>query len=256
MARRRAFSAAVWLSLLLAGGFGLMVLAMQVQPGFLGMGHFTEHHHRLHDLTFAMLIGTAIIGMLAQLRAPAKNVAGQLMSLVPFAALLLAVVLTNTSVLSPPWLLVGASTMFALMFHPVGDPSRAFRRERVDRLMLALVAIAAAPLLAFAATNIGLQRAGPNEHAVLGHYGYLAAFSFTCIGIGVLASARPVGWRLAAWVAGALPVALGLASLLFPDVDSSLSLDWALGSITWGGAFIAVAERVRLRETRVGPAAR
>ena len=122
--------------------------------------------------------------------------------------------------------------------------------------MLALVAIAAAPLLALAATNIGLQRAGPNEHAVLGHYGYLAAFSFTCIGIGVLASARPLGWRLAAWVAGALPVALGLASLLFPDVDSSLPLDWALGSITWGVAFIALAERVRLRESSAGLAAR
>jgi hypothetical protein len=68
--------------------------------------------------------------------------------------------------------------------------------------MLALVIVAAVPLLAFAATSIGLQRTVGDDHAAMGHYGYMAAFSFTVIGVGLLASLRPVGWWLAAWVAG------------------------------------------------------
>ena len=240
--RRRVFFLVVLLTLGLAGLFGGMVVLMNVQPGFMGMAHFTEPHHRVHDLTFAILNGTAVIGMLAQLRAPARNIASQLMALVPFATLLLVVALTNTWVLSPPWLLVGASVVLATMFHPAGDPLRSFSASRVDRLMVALVAIAAVPLLAFAATSIGLQRAGPSDHALLGHYGYMAALSFTIIGVGLLASARPDGWRLTAWVAGGLPVTLGLASIVYGGMDSALGLPWAIAAIAWGVVFVTAAK--------------
>ncbi len=243
--RRRVFSLAVVLTIGLAGLFGVMVLLMNLQPGFMGMSLFSEAHHRIHDLTFAVLNGTAVVGMLAQLRVPTRNVASQLMALIPFAALMLAVALTNTWVLSPPWLAVGASTVLATMFHPAGDPLRSFSAARLDRAMLTLVGAAAVPFLAFAWTNIGLQRAGPSDHALLGHYGYMAALSFTVIGVGLLASARPDGWRLTAWVAGLLPAFLGLASLMFPDNNGSLLLPWALAAIAWGIAFVAVAERRR-----------
>jgi hypothetical protein len=250
--RRGVFLVAVLLTLGLAGLFGGMVLLMNVQPGFLGMSHFSEPHHRIHDLTFAVLNGTAVVGMLAQVRAPTRNVASQLMALVPFAALMLAVALTNTSVLSPPWLAVGAATVLAAMFHPAGDPLRAFSVARLDRAMLAMVGAAAVPLLAFAWTNIGFQRAGPTEHALLGHYGYMAALSFTVIGVGLLTSVRPVGWPLTAWVAGLLPAFLGLASLMFPDNEGRLGLPWALAAIAWGIAFVAVAERRRAGGPRGG----
>jgi hypothetical protein len=243
--RRLVFSLAVLLTLGLAGLFGLMVLLMNVQPGFMGMSHFSEAHHRIHDLTFAVLNGTAVVGMLAQLRAPRRNVASQLMALLPFAALMLAVALTNTWVLSPPWLAVGASTVLATMFHPAGDPLRSFGVARLDRAMLALVGAAAVPLLSFAWTNIALQRAGPTDHVLLGHYGYMAALSFTVIGVGLLASARPDGWRPTAWVAGLLPIFLGLASLVFRGNEGGLGLPWALAAIAWGVAFVAVAERRR-----------
>jgi hypothetical protein len=244
--RRVVFLLVVLLTLGLAGLFGGMVVLMNVQPGFMGMAHFTEPHHHIHDLTFAVLNGTAVVGMLAQLRAPVRKIASQLMALIPFAGLLLAVALTNTWVLSPPWLLVGASTVLATMFHPAGDPLRSFSAARLDRVMIALVLIAAVPLLAFASTGIGLQRAGPSEHALLGHYGFMAAFSFTVIGVGLLASARPDGWRLTAWVAGVLPVLLALSSLAFPDVDSALGFPWAIAAIAWGVVFVAAAESRRI----------
>jgi hypothetical protein len=249
--RRGLFLLAVLLTLALAGLFGGMVVLMNVQPGFMGMTHFTEEHHRVHDVTFALLNGTAVVGMLAQLRAPARNMAGQLMALIPFAALMLAVALTNTWVLSPPWLIVGASTVLTTMFHPAGDPIRAFAGSRPDRAMLALVGAAAIPLLAFAWTSIGLQRVGPTDHAVAGHYGYMAAMAFTVIGVGLLASARPQGWRITAWVAGSLPIILGVVSLLYPAADSRLEAMWAVIAAAWGIAFVAVAE-LRRREGLTG----
>lgn len=69
-----------------------------------------------------------------------------------------------------------------------------------------------------------------------------AAFSFTATGVGLLASLRPDGWRLTAWVAGLLLAVLGVASLVYPDVDSSLGLVWALAAIAWGVGFVAAAE--------------
>jgi hypothetical protein len=249
--RRLVFLAIVLLTLGLAGVFGGMVVLMNVRPGFMGMAHFTEEHHRIHDVTFALLNGTVVLGMLAQLRTPVRNIAGQLLALIPFAALLLAVALTNAWVLSPPWLILGASTVLATMFHPAGDPLRSFDLARLDRGMLVLVAAATIPLLAFAWTNILLQRAGPSDHALLGHYGYMTALSFTVIGAGLLAAARPDGWRLAGWVAGALPVALALVSLAYPDVDGSIGPLWAGAAIVWGFLYVGVVERARRNDIRV-----
>lgn len=50
---------------------------------------------------------------------------------------------------------------------------------------LALVVIAAVPLLAFGATNIRLQATVLDDHAATGHYGFMAAFSFTSIAVGL-----------------------------------------------------------------------
>ncbi|HEV8534318.1 MAG TPA: hypothetical protein VGR87_01155 [Candidatus Limnocylindria bacterium] len=248
--RRWVFSILVLLTLVLTAFFGGVVLRPDFFLSLVGAqteGHISEHfrqpHHRIHDLTFALLLGTAVVGMLVQLRAPSKNVAGQLMALIPFAGLALAAAVTNLWVLSVPWVAVSVPTVLAMMFHPTGRHLfRSFSVARFDRVMLALVAVAAAPMLAFAWTNIGLQRAGPTDHALLGHYGYMAALSFTVLGVGLLSSARPDGWRLTAWVAGLLPASLGLASLVFPDVDGRLSLGWALAAVLWGFAFIAAAE--------------
>src|SRR5262249_32265882 len=86
------FALAVLVTLGLAGLNGLMVLLMQLQPGFMGMAHFSQEYHRVHDLTFSFVFLPAIVGMLAQLRRPSENVAGQAMAVNPGAALVLVVV--------------------------------------------------------------------------------------------------------------------------------------------------------------------
>jgi hypothetical protein len=236
------FSLAVLVTLGLAGLIGLMTLLMSVLGGFLGMAHFTEPHHRIHDLTYGFLFTTAVVGLLAQLLRPSRNMAGMLMALIPWVGLLLAAALSTEPgvIRSAERILVGAGTVTAAVLHPARrDLFRSLRVSRVNPVMLGLIIIAAVPLLASASTNLGLQGSLANEHAGMGHYGFMAAFSFTVIGVGLVASLRPPGWRVAAWVAGALPALLGIASLLFPDVDSSLGLAWALAAIVWGGAFMA-----------------
>lgn len=246
-------------------GFTVVVLVTLGLFGFLGavvvggllglnaaaqeMGHFSTLNHRIHDLTFAFLLGTAAVGTLAQLRTPARNVASQVMAMIPWVGLALVIPLTEY------WAAPGAGfvivvtaifsvlTLNAMIFHPTGrDFFRSFRTSRPDRAMLVLIVIAAAPLLALALTNIGLQRTVTNDHSAAGHYGFMAAFSFTIIGVGLLASVRPDGWRLTAWVAGILPALLGVASLAYPEVDSSLDPIWALAAIGWGVLFVAAAE--------------
>ena len=252
--QRRVFFVVVLLTLGLAAFFGLIVAQPSLIGGLVGdpsgghIGeHFREPHHRIHDLAFGLLLGTTAVGALAQVRAPAKNVAGQLMAATPILALLLAVVASDRRVLSIPWVAVGAPAIVATLLHP--DLFRSFGTARLSRPMVVLVAIAAVPLLAYALSNIGLQRSGFGDHAELGHYGYLAAFSFTVIGVGLVSSLRLAGWRLTALVAGSLAVLLGVASLVFPDVEGSLGTSWALAAIAWGAGYTAVAEIVR-REDR------
>jgi putative effector of murein hydrolase LrgA (UPF0299 family) len=240
------FALAVLLTLGLAGLYGLMILMMQLQPGFMGMAHFAEVSHRIHDLTFGFLFVPAVVGMLAQLRRPSKNVAGMLMALIPWVGLLLAAVLSNAFVqviLVNPSRSPAAMTLIAALLHPTGrDFFRSFSVSRINWVMLALVIIAAVPLIAFASTDIRLQATVADAHAAMGHYGFMAAFSFTVIGVGLLASLRPDGWWLPAWVAGLLPACLGVTSMVYPEVSSSLGLVWALAAIVWGVGFVAAAE--------------
>lgn len=250
------FTLALLLTLVAAGFNGLMVFLMMLEvdlPGAFGlMTHFQEPHHRIHDLTFGFLFVPAIVGILAQFRRPSENVAGQVMAMIPTVSLLLVLLITaiagNTRVLQPPWVIVGAAALIAVGLHPAGrDFFGSFRVSRGNRMMVALVVVAAVPLVWFAATNIGLQGSVVDDHAAAGHYGFMAAFSFTVIGVGLLASLRPDGWRLTTWVAGLLPALLGLVSLIYP-VISSLSPPWALAAIAWGAGFVVVGEHIRATE--------
>jgi hypothetical protein len=211
----------------------------------LGMTHFGEASHRTHDVTYGLLFTTVVVGILAQLRRPEKNVAGMLMSLLPVAALVLAAVLSHDvdAVFEfNPLRYAAAVAVVAALLHPAGRAFfRSFGLVRVNWLMLALVGVAAVPLIAFASTNIRLQRAVSDMHVFMGHYGFMAAFSFTVIAVGILASLRPVGWRLPAWVAGVLPAMLGITSMLYPDATSSLDRSWAVAAICWGVVFVAAA---------------
>ncbi|MBA2386152.1 MAG: hypothetical protein H0V69_03560 [Acidimicrobiia bacterium] len=168
-----------------------------------------------------------------------------LMALIPMAGLLLSAVLSgdvDAVVRFNPLRYAAWVIVVAALLHPAGRAFfRSFSVSRVNWVMLALVGIAAGPLLVFASSNISLQRTVTDSHSGMGHYGFMAAFSYTVIAVGLLASLRPVGWRLTGWVAGLIPSLLGVTSVLYPDATSSLALGWALAAVAWGVVFIAAA---------------
>lgn len=220
----------------------------------LGMTHFGEPSHRAHDVTYGLLFATLVVGVAAQLRRPAEQVAGMVMALLPVAALLVAGVLADdidAVVRSNPLRYAAAVTAIAALVHPAGRTGlRSFSIARASSPLVALVAVATVPLLLFASSNIERQRTVADAHELMGHYGFMAAFSFTVIAVALLASLSLDGWRVPAWVAGLLPVIVGTTSLLSPDAASSLQPPWALAAVAWGAVFVSTAEATK----RVGTA--
>jgi hypothetical protein len=234
------FSFYIVAALIVAGVIGLITFDIIN----LGMSHFGDPSHRTHDVAYGLLFTTGVVGLLAQLL-PGRNGAAMLMAIIPGAALALAAVLSNdigTVLNGNPLRYVAAiAAVAALLFPAMRTLVRSFAIARINWWLLALVAVAAGPLFGYASSNISRQRTVEDMHAVMGHYGFVAALSFAIVAVGVLASARPDGWRLTAWVAGAVPMLLGITSLIDPEITSSLELPWALAAIAWGAAFLATA---------------
>lgn len=219
---------------------------------------FLEIGHRLHEFAFALVFWPLVIGLLVQFRSPRRHVAGMLMALVSLVALLLAFAVTNYW--DPAMILVflGVPTVLATLLHPAGrDLLSGISVDRVNRVTLALLVIAAVPLVAFAATQVGLQtgaieqahdHAGGHaeevheQHVEFGHFAFTAALIFAIIGAGLLAALQLPGWWVAAWLAGAMSVVYGLASVAAPEAASNPGLLWAVAMIVWGVAFVAAAE--------------
>ncbi len=244
----------VGLAVLLLGlGLLLPVIGFLIEPLNLFPG--AEFDHFVHDIGFSMLFWAMIVGMAAQLRSPRRHLSSLLVVPVVLGSILLAWALTGG--FEPLLFVFLGLWALAVILHPSARELRsAIRLDRANRVMLALVVIAAVPLLAFAATNVNLQtgavvphhaEAGHveeihQEHVDFGHFGLIVAFSFAVIGLGLLASFRPVGWWLTAWFVGIMAVWFGLAGVLYPTVASSPGVLWGAASILWGLAFIAAAE--------------
>jgi len=271
-------------------GFLGVINVLMFLPGnwMSAMGHFDfvytgDTHNLVHELVFALIVGTAAAGLASQLWKPKENFAGQLVALTAWVAMIATAVLTNNWVPQPLFLIFGGLTLIATILHPAGlGLFNWFSVSRINRALLTLVVIAAVPLTVFAFTNIKLQIAGSGgtgffhnppafhggttrttpvdvdsndmamdmdneathdqKHVSMDHYRNMAVLSFIVILIGVLASFRPRGWRLVAWVAGFLPILLGLASVVLPDAQSSLGIAWGVATIVWGTVFITIAE--------------
>lgn len=230
------------------GGFGLL------EPVFYDIAH------RLHEFAAAMMLWPLVVGLLAQFRAPKRHVSGILMALWSVLSVLLGIALTGGWELTPIVAFLGVPTLVATLLHPAGrELLSAFSPARLDTLTLALVVIAALPLLAMAANQVGLQTGAielAHDHAAAGHdaevhqahidhhhFMFVSAFIISAIGVGLLTSFRPPGWRLSAWLVGAMVGVFGLAGILAPSAASNPGVLWNLGAVVWAVGFVVVAER-------------
>lgn len=263
--RRIVFTVLVLLPLLLY--FGLFGFwrnqALLVTSWFGGVGLLPPifHHpaHRLHEFAAAIMFWPLVIGLLSQLRSPTRHVAGMLMALVSIVGVLLAIAATGGWDLVPIIAFLGVPTLLATLVHPSGrDLLRSFSLDQLNKVTLVLLVIAAVPLLAFTANQVGLQTGAiepAHDHAGAGHdeevhaqhvehhhFMFVVAFVLAVLGTALLASFQLPGWWLSAWVAGLMVVVYAIGGLGVPEAASNPGLLWNLAAIGWAVVFVGAAE--------------
>ena len=130
------------------------------------MGHFGifrsgDTHNLIHELAFAFIIGTAAVGLLSQLWRPKENVAGQLVALIAWGAMVVAALITGNWVPQPLFIIFGGPTLIATILHPAGRGLFSWSSaSRINKTLFILIVVAAVPFLVFAFANISQQRSG------------------------------------------------------------------------------------------------
>lgn len=222
-------------------------------PAQFGGLEFVESH-RLHLIVRSAFGWAIIVALLALFWRPKQSV-GAVYQLTVFILAFVGVVLLSASgiLALSDWASIGlilVLTAAVAAFHPSRDRLRdGLRVDRLSRPLAVLAVVAAIPLLAYAANQLSLQRTAvpPGatdafaEHVLDFHFGDMAVAAVLILALALVASLRPVGWLLPATTAGFLAIVLGLASVLFPGLASSVGVLWGGVAIVWGLAFVAVA---------------
>lgn len=251
--RRVAFTAwAVVLVLVFGVGFfGLITLVIgwfESREGVAGP---------VTDLGYGALVGVILTGgLLSQLRAPERRIAGlQQASLVIPALVIGSTIARDSQNLIPAVILVPALGIL-LALHPARDEF--LTRGVVASPVLLSVAIAGGiPLIAYA-LDMGAQAGevtGPPHHVQ--RLSTMAVMAIAILLVSVLAALKTPGWRVPAWCAGMAAFVFGLASMAFPDHPGAEGRWWGGLAIVGGVVFIALAEweaRRSPRAARVPPA--
>lgn len=200
--------------------------------------------HRFHDLVFALLLVVVLLGLVIQLYRPATKLVGLLGSLV-VVWIASAIYWFVGSPYTVEVVVLGVLGLVTLALHPaVATVRRPHLPDRVDPIVAGLVVVAAVPLLVYAADQLVLQYTGDpaDLHVVGGHYANMATLAASIVVLGVIAVLAPVGWRIAAVGAGSLALAWGVASIVYPALESSGGVLWGSLAIGWAVAFVAAVE--------------
>lgn len=199
--------------------------------------------HQLHVMAIAAAVTALLLGVFVQAYRPTDRVAPMLGAFLGILVVTGLTILAGAPVtdVAPFLVLVGLATLL----HPAG---RGLLRRGASwsPALLALVVVAAVPLVAFAANQMWLQLNAPTDpHAEAGHFLMMAALGLVPVVYGGLAAFGFSGWRVAAWLA-ALPVAYyGVMSALLTSQAGSAGTTWGIAAILWAVAFVVVAEYAR-----------
>lgn len=209
--------------------------------------------HQVHDMTVAALLWTAIVVPAALLLYhPTRRVNTVL------APIVLVVPVMVMAYLAGSFLFVGfviGSTLalLALLLHPAGRSLVRFDRvDSVDRRIAALLAVGAIPLLGYAGLELVKQFGPVDDHVLFVHFGGMAIAAVYVALMGTLAVVRERDWRFAAWSAGLIAAFVGLASVVFPGVESSLGIVGGVLLFLWAVAFVAGVEYSRRSDPSEG----
>ncbi|MFC4436575.1 MULTISPECIES: hypothetical protein [Natrialbaceae] len=238
---------AFYLPLLLAGVMSVLFLPdllATLVTGWTADGAAELGIHRLHVMGIATVVTVFLLGLFAQAYQPKKRVAsvwGAFLVILAVTAGTVGYGVGRPEEVVPFFVVTG----LALVAHPAGR-TLLRRGDSYSPALLALVAVAAVPLLAFVATQLSLSSSTIDPHALDGHYVMMAGLAIAPLAYGIVAALGFDGWRLASWLA-ALPMAYyGLLSISFTTQTGSTGVMWGAAAILWAIAFVAVAEYSRM----------
>lgn len=203
-----------------------------------GAGGDVLAEHRLHLMVIAANVWIVVLTVASQLYRPLRRVALMQVALVTVTLLLVGTFVGGGPVeeVIPFFVLVGLMSIF----HPAGREMLSVG-SGYSPALLGLVAVAALPVLAFAANQFTLQGSG-DVHAMAGHYMEMSVMAVNLLALGLVASAGAAGHRIVAWLTAGLAVYFGAVSLVFPTQISSVGPMWATALVLWGVAFVVVSE--------------
>lgn len=207
-----------------------------------------QNIHFLHDLAFIGLILVGVIGMAAQLYKPEQRVAGLQQTLIVFGAFLATMtgirLAGDAGILAeaPFFVILFGPAVVAAVLHPAGRKLFQTRMAgRFSPVLAGIAMVAAIPLAMYAFSQFGLHWSG-DEHAVINHYAGMVVYTGVIIALGILASLKPAGWRIPLYSTAGLAIMLGVASVLYPEMPSSVGTMWGTAAILWAVAFVVAGE--------------
>ncbi len=236
----------------------LVLLFLSSPLALLWLGWFLDEgsdqiSHRVHEITFGALFAVVFVGVVSQLRHPERNVAGMQQAILAVGVLTAVELLASES--ADPLLLVYVLPVLVLaVLHPA--------RRRLLWPPLApsgwqlAVGLAAVPALeAMSSDELDLASRQVGGHVE--HWGAMAAFALTVIGLLLLAGLRPPGWRVPAWTAVGVMTIYAATSIAYPDDASSAVLrtePWVVLALVWAVVYALVIQRSPRRRGGSAPA--
>lgn len=232
---------------ILAAPIGLIgLLALLLAWGVEIPGSYVDTPHQVHQIGWGALYAIIYAGgaLLAQVRRPERKPAAMQQLALTVAAILLGAVLAGDWFVDPwVWLPVVALVVL-IALHP--DRARLLERGAGPSGRLgALALVGAVPLVVFALLQAAQTRAavpGDIHLAPEDHWLSMARMALATAFLAGLAAFRTRGFRIPAWSSGLVAIVYGAASVAFPGLASSAGVPVGVTAITWGAAFIVLAE--------------
>lgn len=200
--------------------------------------------HRAHFMSVGVIAWALLLGVVVQLRRPARRQAAMLHALAITVGAAVVYALSGTL---GDWLLTDLTLLAPLLLLAFLHPRarRLVRMPAWNRPMTALAAVAAGPWLFFAVTQAQQQwgNVAGDAHAEMEHYATVALLALLVVACSFIGSTTHSGWRLTAWIAVVASVNYGLHSLVYPEPASAATTAGAIAAIGWGVVYAAAIVR-------------
>jgi hypothetical protein len=194
------------------------------------------------DLGYGALIGILITGgVLVQLRASERKIAGVQQATLGSLALLISAPLASDTQNVVPGLIILTAIAVLVALHSAR--SEFFRPgTRFSPALAAIAVLGAVPFTAYALSMAAQARELVATPHHIQRLATMAAMAIAVVLTGLLAAFQTRGWRIPAWCAGAAAMVFGLASVVFPSYQGSAGRGWGALALGGGFLFVVVAE--------------